>query len=65
MLTRILVTRLAPFMTLLTNLVQNGIVAGRQIYDTIDVLSAIQHLVRMGLALRTALVLMLDLKKSV
>lgn len=38
--------------------------SGRQIRDTIDVVSAVQRLVRLGLAPRTALILMLDFKKA-
>lgn len=47
LLTRIVATCLAPFMQLLTHRAQNGFVGGRQIHDTIDIFSAIQHLMRL------------------
>lgn len=61
-LTRLLATRLSGLMQILIHAAQNGFVQGRNIHDTADIYSAAQRLVRYGLALALAVMVMLDLK---
>lgn len=63
-MTKMLADRLAEYMDELIHVAQSGFVGARLIHDTIDWLTATRKLVRLGLAPRDAVMLMLDLEKA-
>lgn len=62
--TRILATRLGPFLKTMIHETQNGFVPGRDIHDTIDILTAARALIRTGQAPCSLVMLLLDFQKA-
>lgn len=63
-LSRILATRLGCHFDAMIHDTQNGFVPGRDIHDTIDILTAARALVETGQAPRTLAILTLDFRKA-